>query len=1126
MKPTPDDEARERALTDLDSTLLVEASAGTGKTSLLAGRVAMLLAAGRRPSTIAAITFTERAAAELRERVEKFARLLVDRKVPKDLELAFQRRPLSDEQVRSLGDARSRLGELTASTIHSFCLNILQSYAVEARIDPGAVVMDGEQTELAFASIFDSWLSQRLGPTARANDPIVVMAAHDPVQAVKTLKALAKFRRSRPEARPLPPPRYADAIFDFIGAVEEYRRWINRVAAPNQALSDVEAIEELANALAPATSGNLDFGQLWPLVHPKGAALRSGDKRELKRYNARLKLWSSAAGKSEGRLLSSAGQDHYDRCAKSFSYALGAIADALLARFFGETDELVAAFEQFKRNAAVLDFDDILIRTRHLLRTDERVRAEVAQRYEHILVDEYQDTDPLQSEILFLIAGDLGPSESWDSRKIRAGALFMVGDPKQAIYRFRGADLKSYLRARTAIRAQAPSNVIQVASNFRSGKSILAHVDRIFAERLTRQLGDYVALTSTVTEEPGRLQNITRLRYHVSEGARVGQIRDFEAKAIADLCASLVGTVRVRRSDGTIALAEPGDIALLAPRRTELWRYERALEDKGLPVASQAGKNLYLRQETQDIVALVRALADSRDTLALGAVLRGPLVGLTERELLDITYALREQDEEAVLDLHTDLSRVSHPLAHDVMQSLQELWRKRRSTTPYALLSEAVERLRVVPSVLSRTPDQRARALGNINSLLERSREYHVRGLKQFAIDLGSEWDSALPTDEAEPDHQRSSIEIVTVHKAKGLEWPIVIPINFVTMPGRDEDFFFRSTDNSVHWTLGDVFSSTLDEAIAAHEADEAEEHERLLYVACTRALDLLVLPAPSWAPEGGWMKFFDFGQSSLKDVNQPTRQGLRETPAAPQNDQSAPVFAEERERIERLNLRIEWRRPSLKDIDRELLDRATFDVVSDELNIKPDVVGGGALRGIILHKLMEELLTGIAKPDQADLRSRAAALMSQVVVEGAAGPDPSEMADTALRTFTHDELKPYIEKLVPEIPLYGARSEMVLTAARADAIAFEAGVPTAVFDWKSDVSPTAENHTAYVSQLLEYLALTGVKTGAVVYMTSGEVRWVHDSRRSSQVPSRARGSRSTPPKSSWTGPGGPIPRR
>lgn len=1103
MKRTPDDSARERALTDLDSTLLVEASAGTGKTSLLAGRVAMLLAAGRPPSVIATITFTERAAAELRERVDKFASQLVGRNVPKDLEPAFYRGPLSDEQAEALGKARPRLGEITASTIHSFCLGILQNYAVEARIDPGAVVMDGDQTDLAFASIFDTWLNRRLGHAARPNDPIVVMAAHDPTEAVKILKALAKFRRSRPEARPLPPPRYADAVYNLVEAVEEYRRWISGIAAPDQALADIEALKELANTLAPATAGDLDFSQLWVLVHPKSEALLRREGRNLRRYNARLKLWSSSAGKSDGRQLSASGQQHYERCARLFADAMGAIADALLASFFGETDELMTAFEQFKRSAAVLDFDDILIRTRTLLRTDERVRKEVARRYRHILVDEYQDTDPLQSEILFLIAGESSPSDVWESLKLRPGALFMVGDPKQAIYRFRGADLKCYLRARSAIQSQFPGNVLPIVANFRSGKSILEHVDRVFAERLTKQLGGYVALQSTVAEDPGRIQSIARLSYHVSADSLTSPIRDFEAQATADLCASLVGNVRVRRADGKIALAEPGDIALLAPRRTELWRYERALEEKGLPVASQAGKNLYRRQESQDFVALVRALADSRDTLALGAVLRGPLVGLTERELLDITLALREQDEEAVFDLRTNLSRVPNALAHHVMHILQALSRKRRATTPHALLSEAIERLRALPSVVGRTSDQQARALGNINSLLERTRSYHVRGLKQLAIDLSSEWESELATDEAQSDHQGSRIEIVTVHKAKGLEWPIVIPINFVTMPEDKKHFFFRAADNSVHWTLGDVISSTLDDAVAADRSEEADEHERLLYVACTRAMDLLVLPAPSWSPNGGWMKFFDLGQSLLKEVRHPSRKRPKPAPAVPRNNQTAPVFAEEQGRIERLNPPIEWRRPSLADIDRELLDRATFDAVANETGTggEPAVVGAGALRGIILHKLMEELLTGAVTPNRALLTSRAAALTRQASVGATAGPNPSEMADVALRTFSHAELKPYIERLVPEFPLYGERSAVVLTSARADAIAFEAGAPIAVFDWKSDVTPTPDDHTAYVSQLLEYLELIGVQKGAVVYMTSGEVRWVHDRRERDQLP-------------------------
>jgi CRISPR-associated exonuclease Cas4 len=1104
VTPRPDDKQRERALTDLESTLLVEASAGTGKTSLLAGRVAMLLAAGQAPSSIAAITFTERAAAELRARVDKFASMLINRTVPKDLEPAFRQWPLSDSQAGALLSARTSLGELTASTIHSFCLNILQSYAVEARIDPGAVVMDSEQTDLAFQSIFDSWLNERLGHGARPDDPIVVMAAHDPNLAVKTLKSLAKFRRSHPEARPLPPPRYAEMVHDFIDAVADFRRWISRIPVPDAAVSDIVALEQLANLLEPATSGTPDFSQLWPLVHPKSDTLLPRGGHVVSKYKGRVNLWSRSAGKVEGPRLSAAGKEHYERCAKLFADSIGAIADTLLASFFRETDKLVGAFDEFKRNAAVLDFDDILIRTRGLLRSEVRVREAVAARYRRILVDEYQDTDPIQSEILFLISSEPGSAEPWDSHRLRPGSLFMVGDPKQAIYRFRRADLKSYLRARSTIEAQFPGNVLQISANFRSGESILAHVDQIFADRLTKQQGGYAALEPTVAEDPSRIQSIAKLSYHVAPDTYVNPIRDLEAKAVADLCASLVGNVWIRRSSGEIARAEPCDIALLAPRRTQLWRYERALEEKRLPVASQAGKNLYRRQETQDFVALVRALADNRDSLALGAVLRGPLVGLTERELLDITHALRAQDESAVFDLNADLSRVNHPVAQHVMHGLQVLWRKRRGTTPYALLSEAVELLRIIPSIAGRSSDQQARSIANIGILLERARSYHVRGLKQLAIDLGSEWEVELPTDEAPSDHQGNSIDIVTVHKAKGLEWPIVIPINFVTMPENEEDFFFRSTDNSVHWTLGDVISSTLDAAVASDRAEAADERERLLYVACTRAIDLLVLPAPSWSPDGGWVKFFDLGHSALEEMAHPPAQPPQPIPPATASDQSASIFADERDRIELLNPRIEWRRPSLADVDRELLDRATIDVGTSEgdSEIEAVVVGAGALRGIILHKLMEELLTGLLTPDLTHLTDRASTLTKEAIVAAATIPDPSELAATALRTFSHEKLKPYIAKLVPEIPLFGARSDTVLVSARADAIAFEGGVPVAAFDWKSDVAPTPDDHDAYASQLLEYLELIRAQKGAVVYMTSGDVRWVqHDPGANGKLP-------------------------
>ncbi len=237
-----------------------------------------------------------------------------------------------------------------------------------------------------------------------------------------------------------------------------------------------------------------------------------------------------------------------------------------------------------------------------------------------------------------------------------------------------------------------------------------------------------------------------------------------------------------------------------------------------------------------------------------------------------------------------------------------------------------------------------------------------------------------------------------------------------------------------------------------------------------------------------------DLYLSVLKEIEYPSPRPPEPILLSAANDQAASTFADERERIQLLNPKIDWLRPSLADIDRELLDRATIDVGANEGDpeIEAVVVGAGALRGIILHKLMEELLTGLLAPDLAHLNDRASTLAQEAISVEAAVPDSSELADTVLRTFSNEKLKPYIAKLVPEVPLYGARSDTVLVSARADAIAFEAGTPIAVFDWKSDVAPTPDDDRAYASQLLGYLELIGAERGAVVYMTSGYIRWVH----------------------------------
>ena len=238
---------------------------------------------------------------------------------------------------------------------------------------------------------------------------------------------------------------------------------------------------------------------------------------------------------------------------------------------------------------------------------------------------------------------------------------------------------------------------------------------------------------------------------------------------------------------GKCGLAEFGDIALLAPVGTELWRFEEALEGEGIGVSTQAGKGFFRRQEVQDLIALARTLADGRDTLALGALLRGPLVGLTEAELLDVADALPldpdHPDLLPQLNLWTDPEEIRHDLARSVVRSLQSLAKRARSTTPYALLSDAVGLLNIRSQLRQRFKAGADRALANTDAFLEMARAYAVRGLRAFASDMRSNWEEAVRQVEGRPDAEEQSVSLTTIHAAKGLEWPIVIPINMTGSP-------------------------------------------------------------------------------------------------------------------------------------------------------------------------------------------------------------------------------------------------------------------------------------------------------------------------------------------------------
>ncbi|TIX97978.1 MAG: DNA helicase UvrD, partial [Mesorhizobium sp.] len=318
---------------------------------------------------------------------------------------------------------------------------------------------------------------------------------------------------------------------DLVEAVADFRRWIAGQPVEPKTLEVVGELETLANFYAGSFDPPPDFRRLWALTHPIRLSCMRRNTFDLIRPR-RKSAWEKLAGRDlGGRLNEEAGQ-YFERVDHCYRVVLGRIATALVASLSVVLDDYAA----FKRAAAVLDFDDLLERARALVRDHDPVRRALVARYRQIFVDEFQDTDPIQSEILFLIAAE-DRAPQWKDSVLRPGSLFMVGDPKQAIYRFRGADVGSYAQARSAIERQWPGNIVQITANFRSRPDILTYVNRCFETPLSGagQPG-YVPLAATIDPPANELPCAARITVDVPPNSRSEHIRDAEAEAVAELC--------------------------------------------------------------------------------------------------------------------------------------------------------------------------------------------------------------------------------------------------------------------------------------------------------------------------------------------------------------------------------------------------------------------------------------------------------------------------------------------------------------------------------------------------------------------------------------------------------------
>jgi ATP-dependent exoDNAse (exonuclease V) beta subunit len=1115
-KALPDQAARVAALTQLDRSLLVEAGAGSGKTAIMAGRVAMLLAQGVEPKRIAAVTFTEFAASELMIRITRFVAKLANGEVPPELEIAFPKGVAAQQQA-NLDRAKKSLDQLVCSTVHGFAQALIKPYPIEAGIDPGAEIIDPSEADIAFDEHYDAWLRRRL--SGELDDDVVAeIVLADENGALDLLKEIADFRRHNRDARPGSAPWTPDLVQEFARVTASFRRALAGLAFQEpDTVATAEDLADCATALGSAvlhaeTLTNRALIGCLLAARPESCFTQAGAMRQLK-TKGKWEKAAAAAGRSkaDGVEAYDTVRRHYEACHEAFQNIMAAAAGSVLERTVVAMDGLMADWRAYKHAAALLDFDDLLYTARDLLAGHEQVRQALAHRFQHVLVDEFQDTDPLQIDILWRLCGEAqeGGGTSARSRALRPGALFLVGDPKQAIYRFRGADVNAYIGARAAV---GESALLQITANFRSVEPILSFVNEKFETALSTLMGQpgFTALSSICEAQRG-LVAIAALDVKDGEEAKAHEMRDAEADRVAELCSRLVENRLVRDKDergrDIMRPCRLGDIALLAPVGTELWRFEQALEDRGIAVSTQAGKGFFRRQEIQDLIALTRTLADGRDSLALGALLRGPLVGLTEAELLDIVESLPidqdRPDRLPQLNLWTDPDHIEHDLAQGVIRSLQSLAKRSRSTTPYALISDAIGLLHARPQLRQRFKTGADRALANVDVFLEMSRAYDVRGLRAFANDMRANWDEAVRQVEGRPDAEEQSVALVTIHASKGLEWPIVIPINMTGAP--------RAESGLIHDRRSERFSIPIFgvepedyEAIKEWNAAELErERVRLWYVAATRARDLLILPRHSCPlKDRAYARIVDFDLPSLGAINPETLGKSMTAPSAgEENQQTRDVFAEQASIVLRSHKRIEWRQPSRGEATASLeLDYQQ--VFSNSASLEDAVgkpaapISGGATRGTILHKLMEEVLNGETVDNIGALVERASELLTQLslpALETASqGISPQELAQTIARTLNIPDIAMLRPRLIPEQTIYQScmdEGAEVIVSGVADAIAYDAeGRVEVVVDWKSDVEIDLTRLNSYRGQIEAYKRHTGAKSAFLVLMTPGKV--------------------------------------
>jgi ATP-dependent exoDNAse (exonuclease V) beta subunit len=819
----------------LDETLFVEAGAGSGKTKALVDRIVALIVQRDVPMReIAAVTFTEKAAAELRDRIRRA------------LEPVARTAEPSAAARASL--ALDELDAAAVSTLHAFAQRMLAEHPIEAGLPPRVQVLDDIASQLAFEQRWTRFVDELLDDPALERTVLLALNADTTLTVLRTLALACNANwdlvAERMHDEPDPPP-VSESLEPVFVAFDELAGLAAQChQADDKLFTGLQSLVAWRDQLRGAPD---EFEQLRLLTTgaPK-VGVNLGNKKN----------WPAECPVDVVRECVKASRELVAGTAQK-------IAEKVVRRLAWELARFTLREARARRRSGELEFHDLLVLARAMLRDPEHgwdVRRRLRARYTRLLLDEFQDTDPIQCDLAALLASGEPDARShrWDELPVDAARLFVVGDPKQSIYRFRRADIAAFLRARSAFGASPR----RLTRNFRTARPVIDVVNQIFRELIVAEpesQPEYVALVP-VRESAAVGPAVVLLGTDPDpEATSADELREREAADVAAVVRRALheGWTVTRRDARGEEHEEPchhSDLCILLPARTSLGHLGDALDAAGIPYRAETSSLVYSTREIRDLLVVLQAVDDPTDELALVAALRSPIFGCGDDDL----YTFRV-DHRGRWDHQHPLPEslpADHPVA-DGMRTLAQWHEARYWSSPSELLERIVRERRVLEVGFAHG---RPRDLWRrMRFVIDQARAFadaegtSVRDFLAWADLQGSEGARVVET--VLPETDDDAVRILTVHGAKGLEFPITILSGMTTRAqARVAGVQLRFPHDSDTYALrvsSRVVTEEFERYAPIDEQMDFHEKLRLLYVAMTRARDHLVVSVhrPAKAP-------------------------------------------------------------------------------------------------------------------------------------------------------------------------------------------------------------------------------------------------------------------------------------